>query len=411
MIVVAVLVIAAVGGFFFFKARSEEAALALQKQQTEARIKAEQEKARLAEQKAQEEADARRKMETEMAAKLSVAEEARQKAEAEAQAQVQARLASARGSLVIATEPSGALVTVGALPARRSPVTFHDLKIGHYSVVITMPRYEEKRLDFEIQEGVTNEPPVISLVRLAGAVELTSQPAGAQYEVHPSGVLMVAPEDRHSGATPATVNDLPPGEYEVTFTREGWAPHRETVSIAKNQTVHLNWTFPNGVVKLESTPAGATVLREGTKLGVTPLTVGDVPSGDVKYQLVLENYDPVFVDGRIENGATLELSAQFRPEDRYYSVGELDHKPEASNTKQPELPYYLTLENGKVELQFAVMRDGSLRDVHVLSSTNKDFNKYCIAAVSKWQFKPGTKNGTPVNTRMTVPFAFKGSKQ
>jgi TonB family protein len=411
MIAAIVLVVVAIGAFFFFKARSDEAALVLQKQQTEARVKAEQEKARLAEQKAQEEAEARRKMEAELAVKLSAAEDARHKAEAEAQAQVQARLANARGSLVIATEPAGALVTVGALPARRTPVTFHDLKIGHYSVVINLPRYEEKRLDFEIQENVTNEPPVITLVRLAGSMELTSQPAGAQYEVHPSGVLMVAPEDRHTGTTPATLNDLPPGEYEVKFTREGWAPHVETISIAKNETAHLTWTFPNGVAKIESSPAGATVLRDGAKLGVTPLTLTDLPAGDVHYELALENFDSIQVNGRIENGATLGLSGTFRPEDRYYSVNELDHKPEAGNNKQPELPYYLTLENGKVDLELVVTRDGSTRDIRVINTTNKDLNKFCLAALSKWQFKPGTKNGAPVNTRMTVPFVFKAVKQ
>jgi len=411
LIAVGVLVVGAFAGFLYFQSRSEAAALALQKQQTEARIKAEQEKVRLAEQKAQEEAEARRKMETELAAKLSAAEDARQKAEAEAQAQVQARLANARGSLVIATDPAGALVTVGALPARRSPTTFNDLKIGHYTVVISLPRYEEKRLDFEIQENVTNEPSVITLVRLAGNVEITSQPAGAQYEIHPANVLMVAPEDRHTGTTPATVNDLPPGDYELTITREGWAPHRETISVTKNQTSRVSWTFPNGVAKINSTPSGATVLRDGAKLGVTPLTVGDLPAGEVHYELALENYDPVAVSGRIEDGATLELDAQFRPEDRYYSVKELDRAPEAINGKQPELPYYLTLENGKVEVQLVVGRDGTARDFRVLSSTNKDLNKFCLTAVAKWQFKPGTKNGAAVNTRMTVPFAFKAVRQ
>ena len=221
---------------------------------------------------------------------------------------------------------------------------------------------------------------------------------------------MVAAGDRHSGKTPATVDDLAPGEYTVTFTREGWAAHTETISISANATAHSSWTFPNGVVKIGSSPEGAAVLRNGAKIGATPLVLTDQVPGDAHFEVALDGYDPVPLTGRVEGGGTLELAAKFRPENRFFEAGELDKKPEAINGKLPELPYYLTLENGRVELQLIVNRDGSVRDLRIVSATSKDFGKFTEAAVAKWQFRPGIKSGAPVNTRLTLPFVFKATK-
>ncbi|MEO6002939.1 MAG: PEGA domain-containing protein [Opitutus sp.] len=407
----AIAVAVLIGGYLLIESQNQVTSqLTLEKQQAEQRLRTEQQKARAAEKKAHEEAESRKKTESELSQKLVDAEAARQQAEAEAVAQTAARLAAARGSLVIATNPAGATIKVGNLPPRTSPFTFSDLKIGTYAVTISLPHYEEMKLDLVVNENATTDTGVLSLNRLVGGLKISSEPGTATYELSPANQLMVAPESRRSGSTPATLDDLTAGDYNVTITRDGWSPHSQIVSIARNATTVLRWEWPNGLVKITSTPTAATVLKDGTVIGVTPLSIPDQPAGEVRYTVTLDHYDPVPLVARIEAGHTAELSAQFRPEDRFYTLEEVDRKPDAISARQPELPYYLTLENGRVELELTVGRDGATKNVTVVQASNPELGKFCAAAVSKWQYRPGTKSGSSVNVKLKVPFVFKAAK-
>lgn len=407
---VAILLVLLLGGFYLYSQKQEAARLLAEKHQTEERLRAEEAKARLAQQKALEEAESRKLLEATAAQKLAQAEAARLQAENEARAQVAARLANARGTLVITTEPAGATVKVGDLPPRTSPATFADIRIGKYPVAISLARYGDAKLEFEVKENATTQPPVIPLERVFGTLELTTSPADAEFELHPANALMISPDARRTGRTPATLSDLSPDDYAITFTREGWTPHTEKVTITRGNTARIEWVFPNGAVHLTSTPEGATVTQAGATLGTTPLVLSDQHPGAVSYQLAMDGFDPVTLNGQIVAGAKLELAAEFPLEDRFYDVSAVDQKPEASNTKQPELPYYLTLENGRVDIELVVNRDGSTRNVRVAQSSNPDFGKYCLAAIAKWKFKPGLQAGQPVNVRMSVPFVFTKKK-
>ncbi len=405
-----VVVVLLLGGFFVYSQNQESARLLAEKQRTEERLRTEEEKARIAQKEAQAEAERRKQLEAIAAQKLAQSESARQQAENEARIQAAARLANARGTLVVTTEPAGATVKVGDLPPRRSPATFTDIKIGKYPVAISLARYGTANVELEVRENATTESGVIALERVFGSLELKTGPAGVDFELHPANALMIAPDARRTGRTPATITDLPPDNYAVTFTREGWAPHTETVSVAKGSTAHVEWILPNGAVHIVSTPEGATVTRAGVNVGTTPLLLADQHPGDVNYEVALEGFDPITLDDKIVAGTKLELAAQFPLEDRFYAVADVDQKPEASSTKKPDLPYYLTLESGRVEIELVVNRDGTTRDLRVAQSSNPDFGKYCMDAVAKWKFKPGIKDGRPVNVRMTVPFVFTKGK-
>ncbi len=63
-------------------------------------------------------------------------------------------------------------------------------------------------------------------------------------------------------------------------------------------------------------------------------------------------------------------------------------------------------QSGKVVVEFIVDTEGVPRDFRVISSTDKAFEEPAIAAVARWRFKPGIKDGRPVNCRMTVPIGF-----
>ncbi len=398
------------GGFFYVQSQNEDKArIALDKQKAEQRAKEEADRAHLAEQKAQQEAASRKKLETESAQKLALAEAARVQAEGEARAQTASRLANARGTLFITTQPAGATVTVADLPPRSSPATFAYLKIGKYPITITLAHHEEVKLELEVTENNTTTSDTIQLASLVGSVAITSEPAGSAFEIRPANSFTVTSDARRTGQTPANLDDLDPGDYTVTFTRPGWAPHSETVSVARNATAKVAWAFPSGTVKITSSPTGATVTQDGVKLGLTPLTLRQ-PPGAVKYELKLAFHDPVTLPGVIEEGKTAELSAQLPLTDIVFGPTELDQMPSPINPKTPDLPSSLTLVEGKVVIQMTIGRDGTPTDLKIVRASNPEIGKIYLAALAKWKFKPGIKDGKPVRSAVVVPFLINPSK-
>lgn len=398
------------GGWFHLQSQKEETArLALEKKNAELRLQAETARARESEERARRETESRKQFEFEARQKITAAESARAQAEIEARSQAAARLANARGTLVVTTIPAGATVTIGDLPPQPTPATFAYLPIGRHSVSVALAHYDPVQVEVEINENATTHPRPIELARLVGSLALTSEPAGADYEIRPAGAFSLSLNSTRSGQTPARIDHLDAGDYTVTFTRAGWAPHTEAVTVGRNTDTRVAWTFPNGSVRFTSNPAGATVKHDGVQLGRTPFTVS-VPPGAARFEIALDGFDPVVIPSRIEAGTTQELSAEFPESQRIYQVTEVDRQPETLKSVKPDLPYYLTMTAGRVEIQVVVTSEGAMRDVRILSATEADLKKFCLAALADWKFKPGLKAGKPVNTRLTIPFVITATK-
>lgn len=61
---------------------------------------------------------------------------------------------------------------------------------------------------------------------------------------------------------------------------------------------------------------------------------------------------------------------------------------------------------GTVELTAVVLKDGSVGDVAIKRSLDEELDQEAITATKKWEFKPGTKDGEPVNVRVTIVHTF-----
>jgi TonB family protein len=366
----------------------------------------EAQKVKLAQQKADE---MLKKAQSDAAAQLAVSEAALKQAEEKARVETAAHLAAARGKINIATDPSGATVTIGDLPSRTTPALFEDLKLGHYPITISLRNYDIVRLELDVKEDTIADPGIIKLNHQLGSLDISSDPPGSNYDVRPSGSrLFVDPSEIRTGTTPASFSDLPAGDYAVTFSRDGFASHSENVTVDHGSAARVGWKFTNGNVLITSTPSGATVTSNGRVLGVTPLTLSNLLSGDVTYDLDLIGYDTTTVSGKVQGGMTLKLSTALLSVDRLAKQSDLDVMPQpiVNTMEQPSLPSGVSTENGTVEISLTVDRFGNTKDPAVAKNTTKSeaVAKACIEAVSKWKFKPGMIDDKPVNVRVTVPF-------
>jgi LysM repeat protein len=212
-----------------------------------------------------------------------------------------------RGSLAITTVPPGAEVAVGGFALERSPVTLKDVAPGQYTVVVRLPGYEELRLESDVKGNETARIDV-PLVRSTGVAEITSSPQGLDVDVaSPTGEY-----PNQTVKTPARLEGLPTGTYELTFHREGWPEQQRTVAVQRNQTVSALAEFIGGNLAVTSRPSGAEVWSHGKLLGVTPLTLQGVAPGRFDLNVRLDGYQTQRKEGVVGARATAQVFANLQ---------------------------------------------------------------------------------------------------
>ncbi len=92
-----------------------------------------------------------------------------------------------------------------------------------------------------------------------------------------------------------------------------------------------------------------------------------------------------------------------------FDLGDLDRVPVPLLQQPPVFPGHLKHEvrEAEVVVDFIVGADGKVPWAKVYSSTHRGFEDAAVLGVSRWQFRPGMKNGRKVATRMRVPLKFR----
>jgi protein TonB len=91
-----------------------------------------------------------------------------------------------------------------------------------------------------------------------------------------------------------------------------------------------------------------------------------------------------------------------------FNLADLDEQPEAVLRIKPDYPYDLLRAGvpGEAVLELTIAPDGSVRDVIVISATQRAFGEAARQAVLRWKFKPGKVGGRAVSFRRTLPVTF-----
>ena len=91
-------------------------------------------------------------------------------------------------------------------------------------------------------------------------------------------------------------------------------------------------------------------------------------------------------------------------------------RAELSDKRMPRYPDEAlnSWSEGWALLEYAIAADGAVRDIAVIDAIGpKDFVKESVRAVSKWRYKPATRNGQPVEQSLyqtSVLYLFEGSR-
>jgi serine/threonine protein kinase len=159
----------------------------------------------------------------------------------------------------------------------------------------------------------------------SGRLVVRTRPSGASVEVN-----------GHSrGTAPLTVTDLPYGRHTVRFTRDGYTAAQRRVTLSARspaQSVDVTLTraarpstppsrtagVPRGgfvgSIVVDSRPAGAKVFLDGRGVGVTPLSMPNVPIGSHVVRLELSGHKRWSTPVRVVAGESVRVAASLEEE-------------------------------------------------------------------------------------------------
>lgn len=159
--------------------------------------------------------------------------------------------------------------------------TNHVLAVGTYRVVLVYDRFSEKR-QFTVTAGSNNS---VALKVPTTTVTLNGDRPGVIFKLAGTSGTFEA-----TGTVPTTLRNVPVGDFSLEVRRGDYV-QTLSVSLSENGTNTLQIRFPYGEVKLNSQPQGAQIrTRNGSTLGVTPMTIGEIRPGETEFILEAPGY-------------------------------------------------------------------------------------------------------------------------
>ena len=92
-----------------------------------------------------------------------------------------------------------------------------------------------------------------------------------------------------------------------------------------------------------------------------------------------------------------------------FNLSDLDREPRPIFQPSPVFPPAMKkiVDAARVDVEFIVDENGKVIWAKVINASYQGFEDAAVLGVSRWQFRPGRKNGKAVKTRMRVPLMFR----
>lgn len=196
--------------------------------------------------------------------------------------------------------PEGAQVFINGESRGMTPFSLGDLKPGKtYHLRMELDDYDPYDAVFTAKEGA-NETKFAKLEPLKGILLVTSDPAGAEISL-----------DGYSlGETPRLITTLETkGRYALVLKKTGYLDTKIEVGFEGRRPLvhHVKLVLNSGVANITSEPSGADVVLNGISRGTTPVTVSEIPKGQLVLVLKKEGYKTLTREISINAGDTPNL--------------------------------------------------------------------------------------------------------
>jgi len=204
-------------------------------------------------------------------------------------------LMSASGTLNVESDPADAEVLINGISRGKTPTTIERIPEGSVNIDIKLAGYETHTRQVSLAAGEVQKI-TLAMKPLPGTVQIVSIPSEARVYVN----------DEFKGNTPYTFEKVAPGTYRVRVERPGCEPNARDVVVEKSATLteEFRMTKITGRIEVVTAPAGATVLLDGKKAGITyskktdttafsdPFAIEDILEGEHTIEIIRKGYAP-----------------------------------------------------------------------------------------------------------------------
>ena len=200
------------------------------------------------------------------------------------------------GLLLLKTEPEGCDIRINGVSVGRTPRLITNLAAKDtHNIRLLKAGYQDQSIvvKFEGRKPLVREE---TLVPDAGAISITSEPAGADVIVN--GVPR--------GKTPTLVRGIPKGRAVVKFSLEGFREEVRELAMRAGEQQNLPIVLEAlpGTLHLLSDPVGARFYLNDEPRGPSPLVIPGLKPGDYVVRAEKEGYGTVTKTVTISNGAS-----------------------------------------------------------------------------------------------------------
>lgn len=211
------------------------------------------------------------------------------------------------GRLAVRAVPvDGAAVSIDGEPVGRTPLDDAPIEHGEREVLVTAPRYLPVARTIQV-EGMG----------LPVRIDVELDPAWADVAVvtEPPGASLRVDGDELPGTTPVTA-EIIAGERELTVHLEGYKIARRRLQLEPSQQLELpplQLEPIDGLLRVRTSPEGATVTVDDVYRGRTPLEVDLPPDARYRVDLFRAGYAAVQRSVRLASGVATTLDVDLEP--------------------------------------------------------------------------------------------------
>ncbi|MCK4938574.1 MAG: PEGA domain-containing protein [Methanosarcinales archaeon] len=205
----------------------------------------------------------------------------------------------AEGSISIISNPSGASVYLDGAYMGETPLSLDNVISKSYAILVKKSGYNSKTLSLSLSAGGAENLDVL-LESLSGSISVSSNPSGANIYLDVTS----------KGTTPKTISNVPIGSHTIKLTKPGYNDIYKTITVGSGEMVLVSETFTTktGLIKIDSSPSGASVYFDDTNEGTTPITLNDIPVGSHTIKLTKSGYNDIYKTITVSSGKTTTVS-------------------------------------------------------------------------------------------------------
>jgi hypothetical protein len=202
-------------------------------------------------------------------------------------------LTSDSATLVIASKPEGASVTVNGISRGKTPCTVGQVPEGDAAVELSIEGYQPHKQTVRLVAGQEQKIEAV-LAAVPASLTVVSIPEKARIYVN----------NQFRGVAPLKLESLEPGEYRLRTELDGCEPQARTITLGLGQVLVEEFRLEGntGLMEITTEPANVSVFVDGKEVGATadkpeqtdrvsePLRVERLAEGSHDVQLTRKGY-------------------------------------------------------------------------------------------------------------------------